>query len=981
MNIDIIVPSTRVQLKSNDKISAIFACETKLYVGLSNGDLQVYDHDEESRLDDKNNKSFTDMKVSKLVTSSSYKNVTKDLTSIEQIINIPDSFKRIIAIKSNSKLFIYELVGNHINLLYTFDESPTDIVYVEILNQRLLIFDSKKKLVFNEMSNKSRNIIQFTKIKEIVMKEKVKKLHLYKNELIVGLIDEFIGINLLDYSLSNISVDIPTSFSYFKKYTGTWMFNIRDDKLLLIKDTQILTFYQNSLELSPIKLERTPLNVIFIHPNYILLIFPKFLQILDLDGDLIQTFNHNNLNYTCSTFGHEIISLAVGSVIYQFKITNYRYQIDQFLSISGKLGQSTSIKDPNNDLKIIGIEKAISLVNSLLDSDKFFQTVKHRKQLVLRDLYKKKLVILFESYSRYHQSLIEIGSEWLISYEDVLPLFPDFLNGQIQMEVTDDNMSVKTTKSYNQIKQISVKDITNDDNGTDGDEKSTLRSFDFSKKDRKPRLIENFNKAVNNLIIYLTEHRRIHLNLLNGSFNWKGIEITPYDIYPNTSKENIGKRLDYVGSIIDTSLFLCYFYCKPMLLGPLLRLPNNRCNASVVNRCLLSDHDKLKPKFIEELLDFYYGRHLHKDALEMLYKLSHNENHGSDIDQYITPELTIQYLRKLSNEYLDLIFQFAYWVIDESSQKAEEYTRQIFMNETYECESYDNTRVMDFISQVLKRETLSIKYLEWVLFDGDLHEKLKSKNLLVKFHTLLALMYLKKLKHDRKKYEDDFQFINSSYYIKLYNFLKDYNLYEPFKVLKNIPTTDDAFLRLTIFIYKRLGEHEKSIDVLFNQLDQIDAAIEYCAEVYDTISTTIGINLLHKLLDDILYTDDNVESISKLLESQGSKMDILRVLTSLPNMFPLSNLSSYLEDNLRQTKEKLHISRLSFNLYKVGTIKLQDNIVTSKSISYPLDSSNQKCPICQKKLGYSVFTVTKLGQVVHFKCLQNSGSQPTLESD
>jgi hypothetical protein len=945
-----------------------------LYVGLSNGDLQIYDNYSKFG-DDKTIKSFNDTKNQP--NYSLHKNVTKDSSSIEQIILISDPAKLILAIKSSTKLFIYELVGNHINLLYTFaDELPTDMVYVEIDSKRLLIFDSRKKIVINEITNKTRNIIQVDKYKEISVKERTKKLFIFNKSLIVGLSEEFVRINLVDFSIVNLSSGIPTTFSYFKKYSGNWIFSIYNDDLLLIKDTQVLVSSNDSVTVSSIAFEKIPLNIQYIYPNYLLLLYPKKIQIIDLHGDVIQTFAFTTVGTPSVSIENGIVFVTAGSVIFQFKVTQYQAQIHQFLSISGKFSftPNTGSKNPKNDLKIIGLQKAINLINSLPEDDQYFQT-NDKKQLVLRDFYKKKAIIYFELYSKYNIALVHIGSEWILSYRDILPLFPDFLNGQVQIESGDDKDSVKTAKSYSKIKQVSVKDINSviANSDVDVDERKTLKSmksFDLSKIEKKPQIMQKFNKAVNCLIVYLTEQRRIHHNLLKGSFKWKGIEITPSDIYPLVTKENMTKTMEFIGTIIDTTLFLCYFYCKPMLLGPLLRLPNNSCNAQVVNRCLLLNHEKVQPIFIEELLDFYYGRYLHKDALEMLYKLSHHEkkNGSPAVDEYITPELTIQYMRKLSNDYLDLIFQFSYWVIIENDEQSEKYTRQIFMNDSYECESYDNVRVVDFLIHVLKREILGIIYVEWLLFESDLQDTLEKKSLVGIFRTQLGLMYLKRLKHDRKVMDTE-TFIQSKYYIKLYQFLDKYEIHEPLKLLKNMPITDDAFLRFTIFIYRRLEEHEKSIDVLFNQLDDLMSAIDYCCEIYDS-KPIVGTNLLHKLLDDILMTENPIESTRILLSGHGSKMDILRVLTSLPSSFPLYTLGVYLQQNLIKQQEALHDSRLKANLINVSNIKVQAQVLESKNYGYPIESMNQACPTCGKKLGYSIYSVEQDGQVIHYGCRQ-----------
>ena len=101
----------------------------------------------------------------------------------------------------------------------------------------------------------------------------------------------------------------------------------------------------------------------------------------------------------------------------------------------------------------------------------------------------------------------------------------------------------------------------------------------------KAQNIRKFIKAVNNLIIYLTDQRRILSTFMDKDvLTWKNIEINPSDIYPE-----FDGNLETVATVIDTSLFLCYFYCKPMLLGPLLRLPNNYCDSKIVNECLLSN--------------------------------------------------------------------------------------------------------------------------------------------------------------------------------------------------------------------------------------------------------------------------------------------------------------------------------------------------------------------------------------------------------
>ena len=58
-------------------------------------------------------------------------------------------------------------------------------------------------------------------------------------------------------------------------------------------------------------------------------------------------------------------------------------------------------------------------------------------------------------------------------------------------------------------------------------------------------------------------------------------------------------------------------------------------------------------------------------------------------------------------------------------------------------------------------------------------------------------------------------------------------------------------------------------------------------------------------------------------------------------------------------------------LYKVGSTNLQYKVMTLQNEGYKIGSSKQPCAICNKRLGYSVFTITKDHEVVHYGCAQS----------
>lgn len=1054
MNIDVILPYNRLNVALKSRISAVNYSQDRLYVGFANGDLTIYPGKTSGVASNselkhpRHSKSFNDIKglfhdneqSQFFHFDTTFSNVTENNSAIDSISLLPianDHNKTILAIQYSGTLKIFEKIGRHLSLIIHFEDVKpvTSHEYVEIDDTKYLVIGAKKKLYIYQVVQKSRNITNFNKLREVTLKDKVKTISVVANKLLIGLVYDFMLIEFTDFEPKPLPFDETTpsnihnaSFSYFGlSYSGpeTRVINLSPNEALIIKDTQVdrLKFVGERciMNSTNIKLNALPLYVSLIEPTYLFVLFSKRAEIIDIDsGDLIQRFNHHiSSNSIYATIQDKSIIIGSGNDVLQFQVLNFQTQIDQYLNIRGAVQVSSTkhLKDPRNDLRLIGLEKAILLVSKLDPEDGFFSSTNindddidknKKKLLVLREFYKTKAIVLFESYSKYHESLVEIGSEWLLSYEDVLALFPDFLNGG--SEPISDSNEENPFNSNNVVKRVTLADIDVNkfsnmtDSGTENEitqvmtnrsaiptspRASQPSSFITSpiKKSRglpdvKSQNVRKFVKAVNNLIVYLTDQRRIHFSFYNDKeVEWKGVKVTPFDLYPQLQKDGNWKQyIDRVATVVDTSLFLCYFHTKPMLLGPLLRLPNNHCNAKIVNDCLLVNlhrhNDQLK-LFIKELLDFYFGRKLHADALEMLYELSHDKkiDHDDEFDAFLQgSDLTIQYLQKLNNDNLELIFKYSTWVLKESKEEKDmiHNAELIFMNDLYECESYNNFKVLEFFLQVIKSNSLAIRYLEWLIYDSDVLEKQKGS--MLKLHTKLCLLYLKNLKKlDEKDMEDEEFFANRNY-IKLYSLLEKTNVYEPWTVLKNIPTTKDRFLKLTIFIYKRLGEHDKSIDVLFNQLDDLDAAMEYCSEVYyQPHSQETGEKLLHKLLEDLLmHYQENIDKIEKLLTLQGSKMSILRILTSLPNQFPMTKLSVFMTRNLRNTQELLHDSRIASQLYKVGQIKSYHKLLTCESEGYPIQSGKLLCGICNKKLGYTVLSVDKNNQVVHYNCLQKS---------
>lgn len=1034
MNIDILEPFNRLHLSGGTRITAVHVSRQKLYIGLSNGNLTIFRYSTEAepaktaprslrsfRSFSEVKRLFADNSVSQLLLhEKTFENVTGNQSAIAHVETIPlykDSSREVLLLGNADTLQVYEWVGAYLNLVHSFDDARgyAKFCYMEPQGKKVVIIGTKKKVLVYLASHRTRNIVDFVLDKEIALKERVRAICAYPeyDVALIGLHNLFMVLHMPDYRLKSLpAVDSAisnfsqsTSFTYFGlSTTGPELRILKclGGQLLIVRDTQVgVVEYANgkfgALRDSSIKLAAVPVDVAFLYPCYLLVVYPKTMEVVEIaSGTLIQEFRHQ-LNVSSSFLAVEdsLVVIGAASNAFQFNVVPYQKQLDQYLSIKNTGTSARSVKDPNSDLRLAGIDRALTLVASLEDNNDFFDdksdpstSRQKMKALFLRDLYKEKCNIFF-NHAKYHAALVEIASEWILSVNDILPLFPDFLNGRIQMgDDTDPQMGTPPNNAVRKVTPELLNEARNPNGTISSATESDVKGTEKTKRNvpgntidaQKSQLIRKFRKAVNNLIIYLTDQRRINLSFLESgdhvpTIRWKDTDLSVMEVYQGWSQSNIRDRLLKIGAYIDTTLFLCYYYTKPVMLGPLLRLPNNQCSAKVVNESLLKNlhgHTQQLENFISELLDFYFGRKLHKDALVMLHKLSHDglKDHDTEFDRFLqSPDLTIKYLQRLTNDNLGLVLEYSTWILGEYEKEKKKNAELIFMSDSYECESYDNLKVFDYFKNQLKDTSLAIRYLEWLLHESDILALPSRKTQAKKLTTYLCDLYLRKLKALKG---DDAHFFANDNYEKLFALLKSKQDYDSRTVLADIPADQDKFLRLRVLIFKRLGEHTTSVDVLYSQLDDLDGAMEYCEEVYrEPESQKTGSQLFMKLLSDLLmHYEENQDSIAHLLRLQGNKMPVLEVLTLLPNSFPMHKLTEFLIESATQVNEKLYETRVSSQLYKVGAAKTHYNLLKMQTASYAVLSGD--CPVCGHRFGKSVLCVDDHDNVVHYGCYQKA---------
>ena len=251
-------------------------------------------------------------------------------------------------------------------------------------------------------------------------------------------------------------------------------------------------------------------------------------------------------------------------------------------------------------------------------------------------------------------------------------------------------------------------------------------------------------------------------------------DIDPIDRDYKTSVDNllVPKRTDAEKSrqqqlletakLVDTTLFRAYMLARPSMAGPLFRLPNF-CDAEVVNEKLL------ETSRYNDLIDFFFGKGLHREALDLLKRLGQENEEKEALSQLKGPQRTVGYLQNLPPEMIDVILQYSEWPIKVDPSLGME----IFLADTENAETLPRSEVLDFLHGIDRK--LEIKYLRHIIYE--LNDSTPE------FHQRLIDVYLAGLKShgladeaEKVAWKDDFlEFLKSSKYYESWKVIRQLN--------------------------------------------------------------------------------------------------------------------------------------------------------------------------------------------------------------
>jgi hypothetical protein len=276
--------------------------------------------------------------------------------------------------------------------------------------------------------------------------------------------------------------------------------------------------------------------------------------------------------------------------------------------------------------------------------------------------------------------------------------------------------------------------------GPDGEDTQSVKEVQTAEDKDKPLEGKDLKNAVLELNSYLAGTRarlQRYIDPVTGKLKDQEDKQRPFEeaaerflrTTQTPSEQRLEEEMRNMFRLVDTTLFRAYMFSQPSLAGSLFRIPNF-CDPDVVNEALL-EHNRYT-----ELIDFFYGKKLHVQALGLLNRFGSPAKPDEAAPGLHGPDRTIEYLKNLPPSEINLILEHAGWALKSNPT----YAMEIFTGDTENAETLPRDEVVAFLQSVDPQ--LERQFLEHIIneLDDVTHE----------FHNRLVELYVKTLEQWKK---------------------------------------------------------------------------------------------------------------------------------------------------------------------------------------------------------------------------------------
>ncbi|KAE8360563.1 vacuolar sorting protein 39 domain 2-domain-containing protein [Aspergillus caelatus] len=1037
-----------VELKPRDKsrIESVLAYGDRLLVGLNNGSLRIYRVNEvvpdEQNHDDSNNHSHDEQGGGGTLKNgdSGRPGTTESVTKPKQtdLLRELEKFSRYkieqLALIKEAKLLI-SLSGGYVSIhdlqTYEFQEqltktkgATTFTVTSNIVNDpetgvpsivsRLAVAVKRKILLWSwrdmELDSDAAEMTLVSGIKTLTWVSGTK--------LVAGLGSNFVMVDIESSMVTELAgpgsigglggqetsrlagVGVA-SMSYIgiggaaPKPLAT---RLSEGQILLAKDinTHFIDINGNSRGRRQIPWSHAPANIGYSYPFLLALHDPSkgvmevrnpetqsLLQSVALPSANILHFPQSNIS-----LAHAGKGFLVGSdrTIWRMEALSYDTQIDTLVE-KGYLDEAISLtsmledallSDKKGRLRTIKMEKAQGLftLRKYRDSMDLFTEISAPPETVIR-MYPKVIAGDLSSIDEEEES------------EESTTDDPSKLNdGQVQLDGanTENGPAPKTLNHAPSVRSL-LRTRTDDWSDAGSIRGKTTEEA----RNEKPLHGKDLLTAVRELQKYLADVRRRFQRFLNPDGSLKMID-SPSDAASEEFTDSVMKLLDVTEDIrdhefaeklreearlVDTTFFRVCMYATPALAGSLFRIANF-CDPEVVM-------EKLEETGrYNDLIDFLYGKKMHRQALELLQRFGQAESETETAPQLHGPKRTVAYLQNLAPDRIDLILEFAEWPVREDPNLGME----VFLADTENAETLPRHRVLEFLQGI--DPNLAVRYLEHVI--GELNDMTPD------LHQKLLTFYMNRLK---KNGYDNWAFPHDEERIvwrnKFLEMLRSSSQYSPAKILDSLDRDDPEFFEARAIVFSKMGQHRQALEIYVFKLEDYAKAEEYCNHFHkaeDITAEAAALSVLdsddkpsiHLTLLSLYLTpphgyERRYGPALEILAKHGSRLPPSSALELIPESLPVKELDFYFKGRMRAATSALNESRIVSSLQKAQNFKTEAQLMVgdgtdgkSCRMRHVTITEERVCGICHKRIGGSVINVFPDNTVVHLGCANRASA-------
>ncbi|KAL1297917.1 hypothetical protein AAFC00_006431 [Neodothiora populina] len=465
------------------------------------------------------------------------------------------------------------------------------------------------------------------------------------------------------------------------------------------------------------------------------------------------------------------------------------------------------------------------------------------------------------------------------------------------------------------------------------------------------------------------------------------------------------EELLQVAKLVDTTLFRSYMHALPSLAGPLFRL-DNFCDPHVVEEKLYEQGR------YQDLIDFLYGKKLHREALEELARFGKNEAADEVMPALRGPSRTVSYLQALPPDMIDIILEFAEWPL----RTEPDIGMEIFIADTENAEQLPRDQVLKFLAGIDK--ILAVRYLEHII--SELSDSTPE------FHQRLVDFYLEQLKSGELADDE----AKDEAREKLEEFLRTSDRYNKAKTFNQLPSDDPALYESRAIVLSAMGNHKQALQIYVFQIQNYEKAETYCNKIYlasqqtaNTPGTPSSVTsptetsgrakrlgfgtavAQDKKAFNPYDADDSTPNIYTtllslylrpppphqkqvlwppaldLLSKHGARLPASATLDLMPNDLLIRELEAYFCGRVRNANSVRNEERITKGLEGVRKVELERELLLGGGAVKGTKGRNRRvvireddhCKVCHKRFGNSAIRVYPDNEVIHYGCVGRSG--------